>query len=211
MENAISDYLRSLLPEKEPWEKTLEQQALKEHIPIMEPESMAFVKQLVRIKRPDAILEIGTGIGYSSLQMHHAHPLAKIVTIERDTYRYTQANKHINTQQKGEQIHVIHGDALEVLADLRDHTFDIVFIDAAKGQYKRMFEQMEPFLNKNGLIISDNVLFKGYVAGGNAGTNKRYEKLAKKMQSYNTWLTEQTYYDTSIVPIGDGVAVSLKK
>src|SRR5699024_3570685 len=84
------DYLRSTLPEKKTWEKALEKEALKHNIPIMESESMAFVKQLIRIKQPATILEIGTAIGYSALEMSDAYPSSKIVTIERDENRYLQ-------------------------------------------------------------------------------------------------------------------------
>lgn len=206
----ISDYLRNLLPEKETWEKLMEQQAANENIPIMEPESMAFVNRLIRLQRPRTILEIGTAIGYSALQMHRAHPEAEIVTIERDSHLYNQAKQHISTLQKKDSIHVIHGDALEILSDLRGQAFDAVLIDAAKGQYKHFFEQIEPLLNERALVISDNVLFKGYVAEG-ANTNKRYKKLAEKIHAFNIWLSGKKQYDTSIVPIGDGVAISLKK
>lgn len=204
------EYVRSTLPEKEPWEKELERQATEDNIPIMEPESMAFVKQLIRLKQPTSILEIGTAIGYSALEMLSAYPLADIVTIEQDEHRYKQANRNIQAQQKSDRIHVIHGDALEILTDLKEYRYDVIFIDAAKGKYKRFFELAQPLLNDGALIISDNVLFKGYVAD-NADTNPRYKKLAKKIQHYNTWLTERTDYDTSIVPIGDGVAISIKR
>lgn len=210
MNDRTSDYLRHLLPEKETWETALEQQASDEGVPIMEPESMAFIKQIIRLKRPRAILEIGTAIGYSALQMHWTYPDADIVTIERDADRYAQAKAHIKTFEKEERIHIILGEALEVLGDLNDYTFDVVLIDAAKGQYRRFFEQIEWLLNEQALVISDNVLFKGYVTG-EVNMNKRYKKLAEKINAFNTWLSGHTQYDTSIVPIGDGIAISLKK
>src|SRR5699024_3426550 len=180
------------------------------NVPSMEPESMAFVKQLIRLKRPEAILEIGTAIGYSAMEMLHAHSSAKIISIERDEHRYKQAQLNIKKYQKENSIRLIHGDALDVLKDLQGEQFDVVFIDAAKGKYKEFFKLVQPLLNDEALIISDNVLLKGYVAG-TTDTNSRYKKLAKKIHNYNTWLFGLTDYDTSIVPIGDGVAISIKK
>lgn len=205
-----TDYLRWTLPGKEPWEEMLEQEAKEEKVPIMEPESMNLVKQLIRLKKPMFILEIGTAIGYSALEMLDAYPEATIITIERNDERYNQARHNIHIQEKADQIHIIHGDALEVLTELDEYKFDVIFIDAAKGQYKRFFELVQPLLNDEALIISDNVLFKGYVTG-ESQVHQRYKKLAKKIHEYNIWLTEQTNYNTSIIPIGDGVAVSLKK
>ncbi|HLQ72390.1 MAG TPA: class I SAM-dependent methyltransferase, partial [Bacillota bacterium] len=124
------DYLRSTLPEKKTWEKVLEEEALKHNIPIMESESMAFVKQLIRIKQPATILEIGTAIGYSALEMSDAYPSSKIVTIERDENRYLQAKKNIQAMQKSDHIDVILGDALELLPDFDRCQFDVIFIDA---------------------------------------------------------------------------------
>lgn len=211
MSKQTIEYLRHTLPEKESWETELEQEAADRSVPIMEPESMAFIKQLVRLKKPVSILEIGTAIGYSALEMHDAYPTADIVTIERDEHLFREAKLNIRAQQKEDMIHIIHGDALEVLMELDDgHTFDVVFIDAAKGQYKRFFELIQPLLNKEAMIISDNVLFKGYVAG-TEDTEPRYRKLADKIRKYNTWLTGLATYHTSIIPIGDGVAVSLKR
>lgn len=204
------EYLRSMLPEKALWEQELEEIAFKTNIPIMESESMAFVKQLIRLKQPDYILEIGTAIGYSALEMNDAYQSSKIITIERDEGRYIQAKENIKTQKKEDNIHVIYGDALEILPDFEEGKFDVIFIDAAKGKYKHFFELACPLLNDGALIISDNVLFKGYVSG-DVHTNPRYKKLAEKIKSYNAWLTGLNEYDTSIIPIGDGVAISLKR
>src|SRR5699024_6949240 len=144
--------------------------------------------------KPDAILEIGTAIGYSALQMHDAYPPAKIVTIERDMDRYVQAKENTQKKQTGDTIQVLHGDALEVLSDLDGYHFDVIFIDAAKGKYKHFFELASPLMNAGALIISDNVLFKGYVAGA-VDANPRYKKMAEKIKRYNTWLTGLTDYD----------------
>lgn len=212
MEELVTQYLRGTLPIQEDWVHKLEQQAKKDHVPIMEPVSMHYVMQLIRLKQPKHILEIGTAIGYSALRMVEAYPEATIITIEKDEQRYNQAITNINDVQKQAQIKVIYGDALEKIEALAtaNEKFDFIFIDAAKGQYKRFFELANPLLTKGGLILSDNVLFRGYVANPET-TPKKYKKMVEKLIDYNDFLTQHPDFMTTIVPIGDGVAISLKR
>ena len=211
MEKILNQYLLENLPPTADWVKEMEEQAEKEFIPIMDKVSMNFIMQLIRMTRPKRILEIGTAIGYSSLRMVEAYQDTQIVTIERDRHRYEQAVNHINKYGKQANIEVIHGDALEVLADFQTETaFDLVFIDAAKGQYQHFFELASPLLLAQGIIISDNVLFKGYVVNS-TDIPPRFLKIANKIRAYNQWLVHHPDYETSIVPIGDGVAISYKK
>jgi predicted O-methyltransferase YrrM len=212
MNEKTNQYLHEMLPVESEWVLDLKRQAAADHIPIMDAVSMHFLMQLIRIHKPLSILEIGTAIGYSALRMHEACPESHITTIERDDVRFVQADDNIKRQQKQQQIRVIHGDALEVLHGTADigAPFDMIFIDAAKGQYQRFFELASPLLAKNGLIISDNVLFRGLVADPGFGTD-RLTKIAGKIRSYNTWLTCHPEYTTSIVPVGDGVAISIKE
>src|SRR5699024_9691158 len=113
--------------------------------------------QLVRVKQPQSILEIGTAIGYSALRMNEAYPSAKITTIEKNKDMYHRALNNIQLHDKLQQIKVIHGDAIEVINKFKKDTiFDFIFIDAAKGQYKRYFEAVQPFLQREGMIVCDN-------------------------------------------------------
>ncbi|MFC3039142.1 O-methyltransferase [Virgibacillus xinjiangensis] len=212
MEHSKSDYLLGILPEKEEWVQQMETYAKEHRVPIMDSVSMNFVMQLIRLKKPARILEIGTAIGYSALMMAEAAPLAEIVSIERDEERYRQAENHITGQGRQDQIRVILGDALDELDTLREsgELFDWVFIDAAKGQYRKFFELAEPILSDSGVIISDNVLFRGLVANPEKA-HQRHRKMVEKISSYNRWICSHSGFDTSIVPIGDGVAISVKK
>ncbi|WP_010650993.1 O-methyltransferase [Oceanobacillus massiliensis] len=212
MNEKLKDYLTDTLPLQADWVVKLEEMALAENVPIMDKAGINLVMQLIRISRPHRILEIGTAIGYSALRMLEAAPDASIVTIEKDEHRYAQAMEHIRELNKEQQIEVIYGDALDKLQQLSENgsTFDLLFIDAAKGQYQRFFELAEPMLNPNGMIISDNVLFRGFVANPE-DVPKRYTKMVEKIRSYNQMLMSHPDFTTSIIPIGDGVAVSYKK
>ncbi|WP_164668528.1 O-methyltransferase [Virgibacillus doumboii] len=211
MDEKLNDYLKQKLPANDDWVLELEQVARDERVPIMDPLGINFMMQLIRLNKPERILEIGTAIGYSALRMVEANPDATVVTIEKDEHRYKQAVHNIKKLGMENKIEIIHGDALEVLNRLTiEYQFDMVFIDASKGQYKRFFELSGPFLSKSGFIISDNVLFKGFVADPDK-EHARMQNIAKKIREYNDWLIQHPEFTTTIVPIGDGVAVSNKK
>ncbi|MFD1850196.1 O-methyltransferase [Oceanobacillus bengalensis] len=210
MDKQIGDYLIQTLPKQQDWVIELEEQAAIDRVPIMDKAGMHLVMQLIRITKPKRILEIGTAIGYSALRMKGAYPDTTIVTIEKDENRFQQAINNIRQQNKNGEIDVIHGDALEEMTRLTGKTFNLIFIDAAKGQYKRFFELAVPLLADNGIIITDNVLFRGHVANPEE-TPKRYKNMVEKIRDYNQYLNEHPLFHTSIIPIGDGVAVSYKK
>ncbi|MTH52520.1 methyltransferase domain-containing protein [Bacillus mangrovi] len=186
----------------------------REHgVPIMEPAGMEVLLQFLRIHAPKRILEIGAAIGYSAIRMAEAVPQAAVVTIERDQDRYSEAVKRIEHHGLSGRISVHFGDALE-LADAvsKEGPYDALFIDAAKGQYQRFFELYEPMLSEDGIIITDNILFKGLVAEEQENIeSKRIRTLVRKIAGYNSWLMEHEGYDTCMIPAGDGIAVSKKK
>ncbi|SIS36729.1 O-methyltransferase [Salimicrobium flavidum] len=209
--NRESDYLRGLVPESEEFIRNMEEYAEENRIPIMEKESMHFLKQLLHIKKCATVLEIGTAIGYSAIEMAHAHPEIHIVSIERDRQRYEEAMNNKMNSDVSERLTFHYGDALEMEEELGEFgPFDVLFIDAAKGQYRRFFELYAPLLTDDGIIISDNVLFKGLVANPDT-EDKRMVKIADKIRTFNEWLTQLEDYDTSILPIGDGVALTTKR
>jgi predicted O-methyltransferase YrrM len=210
MNEELDAYLRTLLPGREEWFTEMEYGALQNHIPIMDPVSMQFVLQLIQLHRPENILEIGTAIGYSALRMVGAYPNTKVTTIEREESRFFQAKENIKILEKQKQIDLIYGDALEILPKLPPESFQMIFIDAAKGQYKHFFELSHPLLKNNGIILSDNVLFRGYVTDPDSIKHPRHKKMVKKLQAYNQFIAEHPDYNTSIVPIGDGIAISIK-
>ncbi|GLB58302.1 O-methyltransferase [Cytobacillus sp. NCCP-133] len=204
-------YIEEIIPERPDLFKKMETYAKDHNVPIMELAGIEAMLQLLRIQNPETILEVGTAIGYSALRMAYAIPDAKIVTIERDAERYQLAEQNIKEAGKNEQILIIKGDALETEEDAMHHgPYDAIFIDAAKGQYQRFFEMYSRFLSDDGMIITDNVLFKGLVCESEI-ENKRIRNLVKKIDGYNKWLMSHSEYYTVIVPVGDGVAISKKR
>lgn len=209
----IKTYIQALIPTSENWEKELEKYAAIHRVPIIEKDGIQFLTQLIRMKQPKRVLEIGTAIGYSALKINEAYPEAKITTIERDDEMVRIANENITKLNKQQHIHVIHGDALEVLKEfqMKDITFDFIFIDAAKGQYKKFFELVQPLISNDVTIVCDNILFKGYVINQSLTEQKRLQKLANKIDLFNHWLMKEETYHTTVLPIGDGMTVSVLK
>ena len=209
----INKYLQELEEAKKTpdWILEMERFAKENNVPIMEPNGISFLKQCIQLRKPSKILEIGTAIGYSSLQMLEAHPDATIVTLERNPDMVHVAKKNIRKRNKEEAIMILEGDALELKHEVEKHApFDMIFIDAAKGQYQHFFELYEPMLSHAGVIITDNVLFKGFVANDNDAP-KRLKNMINKIRGFNNWLMKRNDYETNIYPIGDGIALSIKK
>jgi predicted O-methyltransferase YrrM len=208
----IVEYIQSLLPEREEAILKMEDYAREHHVPIMDLVGIETMLHLLKIANPKKILEIGTAIGYSAIRMAKVLPNAKIVTIERDEERYKQALLYVNETKTSEQIEVLFGDALELSDQVAEKgPFDALFIDAAKGQYRRFFELYEPLLTERGIIITDNVLFKGLVASEQPIEQKRIRQLVQKIREYNEWLMNHPRYETIILPIGDGMAISRRR
>ena len=185
MDGKIETYLQSLIPERTGLLKEIEEYAEREHVPIMEPEGIEVLLQFLRIQRPQSILELGTAIGYSAIHMAETLPNVRIVTIERIEKRIQAAKENFAKSGYGDRITMIESDALEAFNDVKDYApFDLIFVDAAKGQYRRFFELYEPLLNQDGIIITDNVLFKGLVAEDLENiTTRRKRGLIKRIKT----------------------------
>lgn len=210
LDDKLQLYLDSLIPSRKGLFAEMEAYAKENHVPIMEPAGMEALLQILRIHNPKRILEIGTAIGYSALRMADALPDAKIITIERDEERCSEARKNVEAAGESGRVELILGDALETAGEVQSFApFDAVFIDAAKGQYQKFFSLYAPMLRAGGILITDNVLFKGLVYKDEA-ENGRLGKLAGKIHGYNVWLTGLEDYVTTILPVGDGVAISYK-
>lgn len=211
LNDKLQRYLEEMVPERNDLLMEMESYAKEHKVPIMEIEGIEAMLQILRIKQPKTILEVGTAIGYSALRMVYECPQSRIVTLERDAERYEQAEMFIAKSGKADQILLIKGDALEKELEVKEHgLYDVIFIDAAKGQYKRFFELYSKYLNNEGLIITDNVLFKGLVYEEEID-NKRIRNMVRKINDFNQWLMTHEEYHTVILPIGDGVAISRKK
>ncbi|MCH1627400.1 O-methyltransferase [Ferdinandcohnia quinoae] len=211
VDHSITAYIESLIQKRDCTIEEMELYAQENNVPIMELIGIECMLQILRISSPKRILEIGTAIGYSAIRMAKALPYTKIVTIERDEERYKKALQYISETGTSSQIEVIYGDALEVEETVKEKgEFDVLFIDAAKGQYRRFFETYEKYLSQSGMILTDNVLFKGLVAEDHI-ENKRIRSLVTKIKSYNEWLMAHPNYVTTIIPVGDGIAISKKR
>ncbi|HLR20463.1 MAG TPA: O-methyltransferase [Tissierellaceae bacterium] len=206
----IIDYINELIPNKDENIKIIEAYGQRHNIPIIEPEVAQFIKTLLKIHKPKNILEIGTAIGYSSLIMADAlNGDCKITSIERREDMLELAKKNIYTSPYKDNINLILGEAEEVIPNI-DEKFDFIFIDAAKGQYLKFFNICIDYLDSNGVILSDNVLFKGMVA-----TNKlvvrRNKTIVKRLREFLEYINTIDGYTTSVIPIGDGVALTYKE
>ncbi|MCA1031851.1 O-methyltransferase [Bacillus timonensis] len=208
----LNAYLENLLSSQREQEIIeIELYAKENNVPIMELVGIETLLQLLRMIQPTNILEVGSAIGYSAIRMAKTLPSAKIVTIERDIDRYNLALENIEKTGTTNQIEITLGDALELYDTVKSKgSYDVIFIDAAKGQYQKFFELYEPLLSKNGVIITDNVLFKGLVAEEHI-ENKRTRSLVKKIKNFNDWLVNQKRFTTTIIPVGDGIAISIKR
>ncbi|MDQ0205449.1 O-methyltransferase [Alkalicoccobacillus murimartini] len=206
-----TDYLVALTPKRSELLEQMEAYAEEHGVPIMDLVGIESLLQLLQLHSPKRILEIGTAIGYSAIRMAEVLPEAEIVTIERDSERAAVARTNIKEANLSNRIHLIEDDALNVVEILEKMPlFHVLFIDAAKGQYQRFFDQFSPLLAPGGIIFSDNVLFRGLVAEQDI-ESKRLSKLAGKINAYNQYLMEHPDFHTRILPIGDGLAVSIKK
>lgn len=204
-------YIEGLIPERNALLTEIERYAEEHKVPIMELAGIETMLQLLRLQQTKKVLEVGTAIGYSALRMAFALPSVEIVTIERDQERIMVAKEFIERSQLGAQIALIEGDALLVEPLVSEHApYDAIFIDAAKGQYQRFFEMYAKYLSEDGMIITDNVLFKGLVAETEI-ESKRIRNLVKKIDGFNQWLMNHPDYISVILPVGDGVAISKRR
>lgn len=203
--NYIVEYLNDLLPERKRLEY-MEKYAEENHVPIIQPEVTQFLKVLLKLKTPKNILEIGTAIGYSAIVMAENTPEeTKIDTIERRQDMLELANENINKFQYSDKINTIYGEAGEILANL-NKKYDFIFLDAAKGHYKEFFNECMRLIELGGIIICDNVLFKGMIATDDLVV-KRKKTIVKRLRMFLRDISDIEGYTTSIIPIGDGIAL----
>lgn len=205
----ITDYLRSLIKENTGILKELEEKALKEYIPIISPEVAQLIRLLAEMTKSEKILEIGSAIGYSSILFAGFSENMKITTIEMDEERAAQAEENILRAGMSGKITLMKGNALEVMDELTEQ-FDLVFVDAAKGQYNNFLPKCLKLLKTGGILVSDNILYRGTVAE-TGFIPRKHRTIIVNMKEYLKKISEDEKLTTSIIPIGDGVAVSLKK
>ena len=186
----------------------MEKYAIDYDIPIMQKDGLEFFQDLIIKNNVTRILEIGSAIGYSAIQMARLNPNIKIVTIERDDSRYNQAVLNIERSGLKNQIIIHHADALEIEIE---GEFDCIFIDAAKAQYIKFFEKYEKNLSEDGIIVSDNLSFHGFVENPELKMSRNLRQLVGKIKRYISWLENNDNYDTLFISEGDGLAISRKR
>lgn len=187
----------------------IEKYAKENNVPIIEKESIAYIMKYIKENNVKSILEIGSAIGYSSILMASADINVTVTTIERDETRYMECLKNIKKCELDKRINVVYQDALEV--NLTGVSYDLIFIDAAKGQYTKFFEKFKYFLSKNGAIITDNLKFHGYVGKSASIESKNLRQLVSKIEGYIDFLKNNEEFTTEFIDIGDGLGVSKKK
>ena len=208
-------FIHSLERENSEILETIEKEALDTFVPIIRKEMQNFLKVILEIKRPKAILEVGTAIGFSALLMsEHVDEDCKITTIEKYEPRIPIAKENFKRAGKENQITLIEGDATEVLKRTDspfDEPFDMIFMDAAKGQYINFFGDVMRLLKKDGVLVSDNVLQDGDIIESHFVVTRRNRTIHKRMREYLYELTHRDDLVTSVMPIGDGITGSVKK
>ena len=190
---------------------TIEKEAIADEVPIIRKEMGNLLKVLLQLVQPERILEVGTAVGYSSILMSENMPHnCTITTIENYDKRIPVAKNNFKRAGKEDVITLIEGDALEVLKTL-DGPYDFIFMDAAKGQYIHYLPDIKRVLRKGGLLISDNILQEGEIVESRYAVTRRNRTIHARIREYVYELTHSEDFVTSIVPIGDGITLSVKQ
>ena len=189
---------------------TIEREALDSYVPIIRKEMQSFLKLLLAMQKPKRILEVGTAVGFSAILMAEYNPYpCEIVTIENYEKRIPIARENFVRAGKDKQITLIEGDATEVLKTLEE-PFDMIFMDAAKGQYINFMPDILRLLKKDGVLVSDNVLQDGDIIESHFVVTRRNRTIHKRMREYLYELTHREDLVTAVLPIGDGITVSTR-
>ncbi|EEU12803.1 O-methyltransferase [Anaerococcus vaginalis] len=202
--NHIVDYLNNIYIDEDFIE--LRNYGIENNIPIMKLETKEFLKTLISISKPKNILEIGTAIGYSSL-LFSKYSNANITTIEKSKDISEIAKANFSKYNK--KINLINMDAKKALNNF-NQGFDFVFIDANKSQYEYYFNESLKLLNENGLIVCDNILFRGEITNDDL-INRRHITMVKNLRKFLSHITNLDDYVTSIIPIGDGISLTTRR
>lgn len=203
-------FIHSLETENSEILETIEKEALDTFVPIIRKEMQSFLKVLLAIKKPVSILEVGTAVGFSAILMSEYAPKeCRITTIEKYEPRIPIARENFKRAGKDGQITLLEGDALEILKGL-EGSYDFIFMDAAKAQYISYLPEVVRLLAKDGVLVSDNVLQDGDIIESRFAVERRNRTIHSRMREYLYELKHHKLLETSIIPLGDGVALSTK-
>jgi len=209
-EERISTFIHSLDTGNTPFLDELEQYAVRENVPIIRPQVQSLLRLLLAVRKPVNILEVGTAIGFSALLMSEYGPEeCRITTIEKYEKRIPLAKENFRRAGKQDQITLLEGDALELLKELTG-PYDFIFMDAAKGQYIYFLPDILRLLASGGLLVSDNVLQDGDILESLYAVTRRNRTIHSRMREYLYELKHNDRLQTDILPVGDGVTVSVR-
>lgn len=210
VDERVITYIHSLeAPESDIIER-IEQEALESHVPIIRKETQSFLKVLLLMKKPLHILEIGAAVGFSAILMSEYMPEGgHITTVENYEKRIPIALENIRRAGRKEQITLLEGDALEIMKTLQG-PYDFIFMDAAKGQYIQYMPEAVRLLASGGVLVSDNVLQDGDIIQSRFAVERRNRTIHSRMREYLYQLKHDERLKTSILPLGDGIALSVK-
>nr|WP_177296286.1 O-methyltransferase [uncultured Blautia sp.] len=210
VEERMRTFINSLDPGNTPFLEKLEKEALASEIPIIRREMQSFIKVLLAVKKPKRILEVGTAVGFSTLLMCEYGPEElEITTIENYKKRIPIARENFRKAGREHQITLLEGDAGGILKELSPG-YDLIFMDAAKGQYIHWLEDVIRLLNPDGILLSDNVLQEGEIIESHYLVERRNRTIYKRMREYLYTLKHEKRLMTSILPLGDGAALSVR-
>lgn len=211
VDERIVTFINSLDTENSRILEEIEKEAHASDVPVIRREMQSLLKVLLMLQKPMRILEVGTAIGFSALLMSEYAPEGcRITTIENYEKRIPIARSNFQRAGRSEQITLLEGDAAEVLPTLTG-TYDFIFMDAAKGQYIHFFDEVLRLLAPGGMLVSDNVLQDGDIIESRFAVTRRNRTIHKRMREYLYVLTHHEQLTTCVVPVGDGVTLSVKQ
>ncbi len=211
VDNRITEYLHSLEISRGELLDTIEKKAIEDGVPIIRSETAALLRSLTAALRPENILEIGTAVGYSALQMCQVMPEnCHITTIEKYEKRIPEAKENFRKAGEESRITFLEGDADMWLKELKGKQFDLVFMDAAKGQYLNWQPLLLDLMPVGAVLISDNVLQDGDVVQSRFAVQRRNRTIHSRMREYLYELKHMEEFETAVIPIGDGVTISTR-
>ena len=207
----IVSYIHSLEKSNSVVLEEIEKEAIATYVPIIRKEMESFLRVMLLMKRPKRILELGTAVGYSAILMSEYMPKDCVIdTIENYEKRIPIAKANFEKAGVADRINLYEGDAMEIMPKL-EHKYDFVFMDAAKAQYIYFLPLINDLMEEGGILITDNVLQDGDIIESRFGVTRRNRTIHSRMREYMYEIKNSSDFETSIVPIGDGITLSIKK
>ena len=205
-------FINSLEPDHTEFLERLEQNAREEFVPVIRRETQQLLKLLLAMQRPKRILEVGTAVGFSALFMAEYNPVScEIVTIENYEKRILSAKENIKKAGMEQKICLVEGDALEEMKKMQSESFDFIFMDAAKAQYIYFLQEAVRLLKTGSVLVADNVLQEGDLIESRYAVTRRDRTIHARMRDYMYEVKNRQDLVTTVVPIGDGMTVSVKR